>query len=214
MTTEEHWASRRPALFSPVYICPISMAPSKPTTSSSWSLRSERKQKPCKLQCLCTCAQFHVIGCYGNEKWKLLHKESFSVLDTLLKVTKRWPTFETLSLTRPWGAVEKDVLSAYSKTEREEWILSQIMPKNIPVVFNINKLNVIPHVYMEHFTSHIRHLAANTHFNTINKVWGYAVKHDFVKLLEKKTLEIMELKFLNLKIRLEALNHWVNCPKS
>lgn len=40
ITTEEHWASRRPALFKPVYICPISMAPSKPTTSSSWSLRS------------------------------------------------------------------------------------------------------------------------------------------------------------------------------
>ena len=66
MTTEEHWASRRPALFSPVYICPISMAPSKPTTSSSWSLRSERKQKPCKLQCICI--QCHAIRHYGNEK--------------------------------------------------------------------------------------------------------------------------------------------------
>lgn len=40
ISTEEHWASRRPALFSPVYIWPISIAPSKPTTSKSWSLRS------------------------------------------------------------------------------------------------------------------------------------------------------------------------------
>lgn len=149
MTTEAHWASRRPALFSPVYICPISMAPSKPTTSSSWSLRSERKQQPCKLQYLYICAQFNVSRYYcGDEKWWLVHKESFFVW--ILKVMKRWPTSETLSLTKPWGAVGNDFLTAYSKTKWEEWILGQIMPKNIPVVFNINKLNVIPHVYMEH----------------------------------------------------------------
>lgn len=45
MTTDEHWASRLPALFRPVYICPISMAPSRPTTSISWSLRSAKVEK-------------------------------------------------------------------------------------------------------------------------------------------------------------------------
>lgn len=146
MTTEEHWASRRPALFSPVYICPISMAPSKPTTSSSWSLRSERKQKPCKLQCRSICAQFNALRYYKYEIRKLLDKESLS---WILKVMKRWPTSKALSLTKPRHTVGKDLLSAWYKTKWEEWIWSQIMPKNIPVVFNINKLNVIPHVYME-----------------------------------------------------------------
>lgn len=57
------------------------------------------------------------------------------------------------------------------------------------------------HMYIWNtYTSHIRHLAANTHFSTINKVWGYAVKHDFVKLLEQKT-EIMEFKFLILQVK-------------
>lgn len=48
--------------------------------------------------------------------------------------------------------MRKDLLSAYSKTKWEEGIASQIMPKSTPVVFNINKLNVIPHVYVEHYT--------------------------------------------------------------
>lgn len=38
----------------------------------------------------------------------------------MLKGMKRWPTYETLSLTKPWGAVGKDLLSAYSKTKDSE----------------------------------------------------------------------------------------------
>lgn len=37
MVTEEHWARRLPALLRPMWICPIAMAPSRPTTSNSWS---------------------------------------------------------------------------------------------------------------------------------------------------------------------------------
>lgn len=146
ITTEEHWASRRPALFKPVYICPISMAPSKPTTSSSWSLRSERKQKPCQFQCICL---LHSLKLW---KWKIkvTSQRKFLWLGFSIKSNKRWPISDTLSLTKPWGALGKDVLSAFSKITWEEWILSQKMPKNIPVVFIIHKCDAIPQVYMEH----------------------------------------------------------------
>lgn len=56
MVTLAHWASRRPALFSPVQICPISMAPSRPTTSNSWSLKSGNKEK---VLCSEGVVQFH-----------------------------------------------------------------------------------------------------------------------------------------------------------
>ena len=110
-------------------------------------------------------------------------------------------TSETLSLSKSWGPVGKDVLSAYSTTKWEERILSQIMPKNIPVALTSTNLTLF-HMYIWNiYTPHIRHLAANTHFSIINKVWGHAVKHDFVELLRQKILDIMELKFLILKIR-------------
>ena len=79
---------------------------------------------------------------------------------------------ETLSLSSPFptGAVGKDVLSAYSTTKWEERILSQIMPKNIPVALTSTNLTLF-HMYIwDIYTPHIRHLAANTHFSTINKV--------------------------------------------
>lgn len=44
------------------------------------------------------------------------------------------------------------------------------------------------------YTAHIRHLAANTHFITINKAYRSTVRRDFVKLLKQETLEIMESK--------------------
>lgn len=44
------------------------------------------------------------------------------------------------------------------------------------------------------YTAHIRHLAAITHFITINKAYRSTVRRDFVKLLKQETLEIMELK--------------------
>lgn len=91
-------------------------------------------------------------------------------LSWIVKVMKRWPTYETLSLTKPGGAVGKDLLLAYSKTKWEEWILSQIMPKNIPVVLTSTNLMLF-HMYIWNiYTSHIRLLAANRYFSTINKV--------------------------------------------
>lgn len=55
------------------------------------------------------------------------------------------------------------------------------------------------------YTAHIRHLAADTHFITINKAYRSTVRRDFVKLLKQETLEIMELKlFLSQVIKAES----------
>lgn len=51
------------------------------------------------------------------------------------------------------------------------------------------------HMYAwKSYTAHIRHLAANTHFITINKAYRSTVRRDFVKLLKQEALEIMESK--------------------
>lgn len=50
------------------------------------------------------------------------------------------------------------------------------------------------HMYTwKSYTAHMRHLAANTHFITINKAYRSTVRRDFVKLLKQETLEIMEV---------------------